>query len=248
MNSVKPGRSLALDAVRGLFVVLMAIYHAFYIAVMFGMSGIDLYAGWWWLFPRGIAAGFIFLSGWSLEAKRERGGRFGDYARRALRLALPAACVSAVSAVMFGRSWVFFGILHLLALSALVSWPFLGRPRLALVSGILAMAAGLMLGRYRWDWPWLAWLGFRPSHLYPADYLPLLPWFAWCLFGMAAKRLSVPLIKHPARRLPSGSFLSMPIGALAFLGRHSLSVYLSHLPALYGIFWLLSYLKQASYH
>ncbi len=232
------GRSVALDALRGALVLFMAAYHAVYVAVLFGLSAVDLWHGFWWLFPRAIAAGFIALSGWSLAVKREGGAPFRSFLKRALRLALPAACVSAVSMLMFGDSWVFFGVLHLLALSSILAWPFLGRPVAGLVAGGLVLAAGLILGPYRWDGAWLAWLGFRPEGLYPADYLPVLPWFAWCLFGASIRTMAA---RSLSRRFstPAGP-AAIPLRALAFLGRHSLAFYLAHLPVLYGLGWLVS--------
>jgi len=233
-------RSQTLDIIRGALVVLMVVFHAAYIASMYGLATVDLGSGFWWIFPRGIAAGFVAVSGWSLASKRERGGRLGDYVRRAARLAIPALAVSLVSFVALGRNFVFFGVLHLLAVSSVLAWPLLGRPALALAAGILVFAAGLILGPVRFDWPWLAWLGFRPSGLYPADYLPLLPWFAWVAFGSAARDLASAWLSRRPR--PDQAPWSPPraLRPLAFLGRHSLWAYLIHLPLLYGLGWLVA--------
>lgn len=237
-------RSRTLDALRGWLVFLMIIYHAAYIGVMQGIAAIELYTGFWWLFPRAIAAGFIALSGWCLDAKKAGGATYGYFARRAARLALPALCVSAASLIMFGSgSFVFFGILHALALSSLLAWPLLGRPALALAAALAALAAGLALGPLRFDWPYLAWLGFRPRGLYPVDYLPLLPWFAWAAFGAAAHGLFRRLPARPSRPEPrrspraKGALAAARaiVRALAFMGRHSLIIYLAHLPLLFGL-------------
>jgi len=242
-------RSPGLDALRGAFVLLMIVYHAAYIGVMQGILSLELYTGFWWLFPRAIAAGFIALSGWSLDAKKNAGAPYGYFARRAARLALPALCVSAASLIMFGRgSFVFFGILHALALSSLLAWPLLGRPALALAAALAALAAGLALGPLRFGWPYLAWLGFRPRGLYPVDYLPLLPWFAWTALGAAAHALSgrlSPLLRPPRQitlvpsrdtgRNDAHGAAGRIVTTLAFLGRHSLIIYLAHLPLLFGL-------------
>ncbi|MFH2116389.1 MAG: heparan-alpha-glucosaminide N-acetyltransferase [Spirochaetota bacterium] len=236
------GRSLVLDAIRGILVILMVIYHAAYISVMSGLLDFELYTGFWWIFPRTIAAGFMTVSGWSLAGKKARGSGFRSFLVRAGRLAVPALAITVISAFMFHKGFVFFGILQLLAASSILAWPFLGRPVLALAAGLTVMAGGLMLGGQRFDWPYLAWLGLRPSGLYPVDYLPILPWFAWCLFGAAAGDL---VIRHGLVRVDGTSWQAVILGPLAYAGRHSLTIYLVHLPALYGLGSLLALLTRS---
>jgi uncharacterized membrane protein len=224
----------------------MILYHAAYVSVLSGLVHFELYEGFWWIFPRTIAAGFIALSGWSLAGKRDRGSGFKAFLVRAGRLAIPALGITVVSAVMFQRSFVFFGILHLLAASSVLVWPFLGRPALALAAGIAVMGGGIALGGQRFDWPYLAWLGFRPASLYPVDYLPLLPWFAWCLFGAAAKDLVLRQVQVGNQDTPRVPTWQGPFwGALVSVGRHSLIIYLAHLPVLYGLASLLALLIRS---
>jgi uncharacterized membrane protein len=256
---------MPLDAIRGGLVILMAIYHAAYTAVITGLASLELYEGFWWLFPRTIAAGFIVISGWSLAGKKARGSTFRTFLVRAGRLAVPALAITAISAFMFGKGFVFFGILHLLAASSILAWPLLGRPGPAVASACLVLGGGLLLGSQRYDWPYLAWLGFRPSGLYPVDYLPLLPWFAWCLFGAAARDLMhkrrngrSPTL-HPVPSTASrtvtatcpdtvtgvASPLVAVLDPLAWAGRHSLEIYLVHLPVLYGLASLIARLTRS---
>ena len=248
MNTV---RSQVLDAIRGGLVILMVIYHGAYIAVLTGLSSLELYQGFWWIFPRTIAAGFVAVSGWSLAGKKARGSPFNSFLARAVRLALPALAITVISAVVFRKGFVFFGILHLLAASSILLWPFLGRPVPAIATGLAVMAGGLVLGNQRFDMFYLAWLGFRPAGLYPVDYLPLLPWFAWGLFGAGARELLSRLgtKTYPdsgAKNLRTRKF-SVPgmLKPLQYAGRYSLPIYLIHLPALYGLALLLARLIKA---
>lgn len=244
----RPGpvkRDPRLDALRGAFVVLMAAYHAAYIGVQTQLWDIQLYEGFWWLFPRFIAAGFLAISGWSMAIAGPVGIRRA--LRRAARLALPAAAVSAASFLMYGpESFVAFGVLHCLAASALLVAPLVGRPAAALAAGVAALGAGLALGGLRFDFFWGLWLGLRPAGYYPVDYLPLLPWLAWPAFGVAARGLLARLApgagdRGAASLGPDAAFAALAsvggraAAALAFLGRRSLFVYLAHLPALYGL-------------
>lgn len=240
-----PQRSIRIDVIKGALVLLMIIYHACYIAVMFGLSTIDLYHGFWWLFPRFIAASFVTVSGWNLAGKRLRGGTFADSAGRAARLGLVALVISAVTWPVFGTGFVFFGIIHLLALSSILAYPLLGRPALALALGAACLAGGWVLGPMRFAWPWLAWLGLRPTTLYPADYLPLVPWFGFVAFGAAAHDISAKANRVGPELSPGLSLKpAVPIRAVAALGKHSLVVYLAHLPLLYGLGWAIHALIQ----
>ncbi len=237
-----PRRSFTTDAVKGGFVAAMIVYHSFYVAEMYGLADLELFSGFWWLFPRTIAGGFVAISGWNLAAKKARGAGLGGFARRAATLGLVALAISAVTWPVLGKSFVFFGVIHLLALSSILAYPLLGRPALAIAVGVAAGAAGLALGGMRFSFPWLAWLGLRPAGLYPADYLPLAPWFAFVALGAAARdvvarRRGATLtaaVAHDEARRPA------PIRLLAAMGRRSLYVYLIHLPLLYGLGWLAS--------
>jgi len=64
------------------------------------------------------------------------------------------------------------------------------------------------------------------------DYVPLFPWMGVLFLGIALGHLLVRSDFRaiaPLARLPRG---------LAWLGRHSLAVYLLHQPVLFGVLWL----------
>ncbi len=252
-NRGMPQRSIAIDVLKGILVILMVAYHACYVAVLFDLARIELYKGFWWIFPRIIAAGFIAVSGWNLAGKKSRGSRFRGFAERALRLGLVAIAISAVTWPMFGKSFVFFGIIHLLAVSTVLAYPFLGRPLPAIAAAGACAASGLALGTVRFGFHWLAWLGFRPATLHPVDYLPLLPWFAFALAGAAAHDFAHRLGEHRPgeHHVDAGIADKTPrkpawaLAMLAAIGKWSLAVYLSHLPLLYGLGWILSHVMPS---
>jgi len=229
-----------IDILRGLALVAMAFYHLMYDLVLFERVRLPFWEGFWWWLPRCVAAVFVLLAGLAQELRRTReGAEYGRFLARGLRLLGVAACVSAVSFLAFGpRSFVFFGVLHLVAFATLVSWPLLGRPAFSAVLGLLVLAAGLALGERRYPGLSLAWLGLRPEGYSPADYLPVLPWYAWFLFGTA---LAAVLFPKGERRWKPPVFWTNapPARLLAWLGRHTLVIYLVHLPALYGLVWVI---------
>jgi uncharacterized membrane protein len=120
---------------------------------------------------------------------------------------------------------VIFGILHFIGLSVIIGY-FFARFRFKnLLMGIAAIVAGLFLHTMFFDFPWLLWLGLKPSGFYTIDYFPLLPWFGVFLFGLFLGNRFYPEGKR-GFRFPE--FDSGFVKILCFLGRHSLVIYLLH--------------------
>ncbi len=75
-------------------------------------------------------------------------------------------------------------------------------------------------------------IGITHPGFFSADYFPLVPFFFMYLAGRG--------LYHPVEKgwLPDRLYHLKP-GVLAFIGRHSLLIYLVHQPLLLGILWLL---------
>ncbi|MBU0936739.1 MAG: DUF1624 domain-containing protein [Spirochaetes bacterium] len=255
-KSVKPrkNRLPLIDQLRGLAVIGMVLFHALYMLVMQGLLVLDLWSGFWWWFARGVAALFVLLAGWSMSAKKQNGSDWRFITRRVGILGAAALLVSLVTIIAFGPQYfVFFGVLHLLAVGSIVGWPLANHSRTALFTGLAVLVLGLWLGSLRFDFVWLAWLGLRSSKLRPMDYLPLLPWFAWLCFGMAAYPYTRLLAAKPStvqqaapasKAGPGRATATAAKRCLEWLGQHSLLIYLVHLPLLYGLSLLLAALLR----
>jgi uncharacterized membrane protein len=230
-----------IDALRGLCVVVMIVYHTLFNLADFGFTDMDFSGGFPWYFARVFASIFMLIAGLSLTLRSGRKGMaFSGYAKRGGTLFAIGLCFTAVSYFVLGpRFFVLFGVLHLVGLSTILSFPLLKRPRLSFALGCAVLAAGLILGKYRFPFYWLSFLGFRPEGYYPVDYLPILPWMSYILFGISLGNLLYPGGK---RRFPVPELSRLwPIRAFAFLGRHSLPIYVAHLPVIYGVLELMSH-------
>ena len=227
-----------IDALRGLALLLMVWYHLTYDLVLFGLVNLSFWEGFWWWLPRCIAASFILLAGLALALRESRGkAGYQPFVIRGMKLLGLAALITLVSYIALGpRQFVFFGVLHLIAFATLASYPLARRPMAAAALGVPVLIAGFFLSERRYPGLSLAWLGFRPEGRFPADYLPVLPWYAWFLFGIA---LAAAFFPDGRRRFvpPHALTAAAPFRALAWLGRHTLVIYLIHLPALYAIVW-----------
>ncbi|MEO5336678.1 MAG: DUF1624 domain-containing protein [Magnetospirillum sp. WYHS-4] len=227
-----PSRLPLLDVMRGLALLLMASYHLAWDLVYFGLADIPLFSAPAWIFyPRFIAALFLFIVGIGLALWWRAGANRARYLRR---LGLVSACAGIITLATwaaFPAQYVFFGILHCIALSSLAALPFLrGSPRTAVAGGLLCLAAPWLFAAPIFDAPALLWLGLATLRPSTVDYVPLFPWVGWVLLGTAAGRWNLV----PTGGLPR--FLIPP----AWLGRHSLAVYMLHQPLLFGLVYLIA--------
>jgi uncharacterized membrane protein len=143
-------------------------------------------------------------------------------------IAASAILVSIGSYLAFPRTFITFGILHAIAVSSVLARPLLGYPRLALILGVAIITLGVTVQLPLFDRPWLNWVGLMTHKPATEDYVPLFPWFGAVLVGIAlgaAMPRLQPLLAKADRWSPSG---------LAWLGRHSLIIYLVHQPLLLG--------------
>jgi uncharacterized membrane protein len=238
------GRLQAVDLARGLALVAMAVYHftwdlEFFGYVPPGMTGV----GGWKIFARCIAASFLFLVGVSLVLAHGRGIRWHGFWRRLAMVGGAALAISAATYLAMPETFIFFGILHQIALASVLGLAFLRLPpavTILVAAGIIA--APFLLRSEVFDHPALWWVGLSATIPRSNDYVPLFPWFGPVLMGMAAGRIGIST--GVFARLAEFRF-GTPFRPLFFIGRHSLAFYLVHQPVLIGSLWLFSQLFPA---
>ncbi|NBN77061.1 DUF1624 domain-containing protein [Microvirga tunisiensis] len=230
-----------LDALRGIALLAMGIYHLSWDLLWFGVVDWPVDTGMGWrAFAAAIAATFLFLAGVSLSLAHGGGIRWRPFWRRLLVIVAAAAAVSAGTWYVLGDGMVRFGILHAIAASSLVALPFTRlHPAAAALAGAGVLALPALAAGPAFDGPLWLWTGLGDPGVASVDYVPLAPWTGATLLGVAAGLLlqrARPLMML-ARRWQPGSRAGR-LGVLA--GRHSLAVYLLHQPVLFGSLWLLA--------
>lgn len=229
-----------MDAARGIAVLMMVFYHLMYDLGFLGFTYVAFTPPYEVLFDAfQIATAGLFLSlvGVSLSISSGRYERqtgrpypFGHLAKRGLRIFAWGLLVSAVTRLAVGPIYVRFGILHFIGVSIVVAYPFLRHPRLCLPIAAVVLVLGMFLGRFEVGFPWLLWLGLAPAGQEYVDYFPLLPWFSIVLGGVFLGHRLYPEGRRAFNLANSGGTWSWR--CLAFLGRHSLLIYLTHQPVL----------------
>jgi len=226
------------DALRGVAIILMALFHLSWDLSFLGLAQIRMSANPWPWFSRIIATMFLSLVGISLTisyARSTRGHTFGKYVRRGLKVFGFGLVITLATYLFIPREFVVFGILHMIGFSIVAAYLFLprGRRYLSLALGIAFLGVGIYLNRQVTTSPWLIWIGIPQLGRPMADWYPVLPWFGLVLLGITAGHSLYP---RGRRRFALPDWTSAPVvRQLSFLGRHSLLIYLVHQPILLAI-------------
>ena len=235
-----------IDIARGIALIAMAIYHFGWDLEFFGyMAAATTAQGGWKLFARCIASSFLFLVGFSLILAHGRSIRWQAMGLRFLQIAAAAAAISAVTWYLSRDNFIFFGILHQIALASVLGLVFLRFPPiLTLIVAAFIITAPLYARSDIFNHPALQWVGLSTATLHSTDYVPLFPWFGAVLCGMAAARI---FERFDWMKLLVGGvrprFLEKP---LTFIGKHSLAFYLIHQPMLILLVFGLSHIAPPS--
>jgi uncharacterized membrane protein len=233
------GRWPVLDAARGVAIVAMVLYHFAWDLSFFQLIDTDVVGHpAWQMFARTIAASFLTLVGISLVLAHRRGVRWTSFWRRVGVIAAAALAITVVTWFAFPDEYIFFGILHCIAVSSVLALPFLRAPTIVLAGAAVFCFAALFLFTHPGlDGPLLDWLGLGARLPMTNDYVPVFPWFGFVLLGLCAGRRVLPLT---ARTSPESSMWSTPFAqALIWSGRRSLVIYLVHQPILLGALFLI---------
>ena len=232
-----------IDALRGAAIVWMTVFHFCFDLNMFGWIHQDFLQDPFWTRQRtAIVSLFLFCAGLGQAVAHAQGQGWPRFRRRWAQVAGCALLVTAGSWFMFPKSFIYFGVLHGIAVMLVIArltagwgawlWPA------GLVAILLPMAALPLHAAFGdlhvLNERWLNWIGLVSLKPVTQDYVPLLPWLGVMWWGMAAGQW---LLKHRSDSLRGP--IPPALAPLAWLGRWSLTWYMLHQPVMIGTLMLL---------
>lgn len=238
------------DALRGVAMVWMTVFHFCFDLNHFAYLRADFYNDPVWTWQRTLIVSlFLFCAGIGQAIAVAQGQSWLRFWRRWAQVVGCAALVTLGSWWMYPQSFIYFGVLHGIALMLLIvrltaGWGvhlwWLGALAIAFkfIAAYALSTEALAHFSEMLNAPQLNWLGLITRKPVTEDYVPLVPWLGVMWWGVAAGarwcRLAGALLSRP---LPG--FLQ----PFVVLGRWSLSYYMLHQPlligALMGLVWLL---------
>jgi uncharacterized membrane protein len=230
-------RFAGIDALRGFAVAQMIVYHFIYDLNYFGwlhfaMTRDQPWIGW----RTAIVTQFLLLVGVSLVLRHAFKPAWSDFWPRWLQIAGAALLVSAGSWWVFHDRFIYFGILHYIAVALILARLLVPLGRVNIGLGIIALLVGLLFKNSLFDPTELNWIGFMTYKPRTEDYVPVFPWLGVTLIGvgLGASWQRAGFAITPALR----GFNAAPPRLLVFLGTWALTVYLVHQPLLLGLLWV----------
>jgi uncharacterized membrane protein len=234
---MKKQRFWEIDTLRGFAIINMIIFNYSFALSYLGILNLNLGLS----YAMAIASTFIFISGISMTLSYNRNSKnfHKRFILRGLKIFGWGLIITIITFLAFPEAFVVFGILHFIGVSIILGQFFLKFKKLNLLLGLLILILGFYLQTFRFDFPWLLWLGFFPTNFYTFDYFPILPWFGVTLLGIF---FGNRLYKKGRRcfKIKDLSNFSV-VKLLTFLGRKSLLIYLLHQPVLILILLLLGF-------
>lgn len=232
-------RIIWLDVLKGIAIVMVVAYHLLFDLDQFVGLPIDTTAWYWAVLALPVLAIFVGGAGISLVFSRDH-KTYRVFLQKTIKstayLFVCAGAVTAITWYLFPDDVILFGVLHLIAVSRLLGMFFVGAPVVALLVGCAIFLATPVIAHIPVTTKLFVWLGCAPDNFSSLDYFPLFPWFGIFCIGMFFGHFLLRYGRH--REKSEETSRGRVTRACAFLGRHTLVIYLFHQPLIISILWV----------
>jgi len=228
-------RLQSIDVLRGIAILGVVVFHFVwdldYAGIFVGLAGHPA----WLMFGRTLAGTFMFLVGVSLVLAHAQHMRWRSFVRRLLVIVVSAVLITALTYAFFPGNFVYFGILHAIAAATLIGVPFLRfHPIIPTAIGLAILLLPWLVNSAAFDTRWLAWIGFADTPPPSNDYVPIFPWVGLTLIAIGVTKAALSSNLY-CRISQLESHKNGGFSPFAWMGRHSLVIYLIHQPVLLAV-------------
>jgi len=238
-------RFIELDLIRGFALMFMIVLHLMWDLDYFGI--LSLNAGF---YQSNVIVQVLFFSivgvCQSLKSDKEpqtlqeRRRKTLKIAKRGLMILGCGMILTIATLIVMPDRPIFFGVLHCIGISILLSIPLIRLKEKAILIGLPCIIGGIALGSINVPNPGYLQLiiGLHPANImnYTIDYFPLLPWFGVTMLGVSIGSL---LYRNNTRQFKFPELSTTRFTKFcSWCGRHTLSIYLVHQPVIAGVLYL----------
>ncbi len=228
-----------IDGLRGFAIAQMVAYHFCYDLNYFGWTNlpIGLSLGWE-IWQVSILSIFLLLTGISLVLRDALKPSWQDFWRRWIQIAASALAVSLGSYWIFPESYIFFGILHFIAIALILGRLVLSLGAYNLILGILVIVIAQKVSHPIFNPPILSCIGLATQEPFTQDFVPIFPWLGVVLLGCGFGSI---WRSYDFKRPIWIALLTQSIPRFSiWAGKHSLAIYLIHQPILFMLLFAIS--------
>lgn len=243
IHSSSSQRFIEIDMLRGIAIILMIFGHICWDLDYFGLVPIN--SGIYSILQSTVPPTFFLLVGISLVVSKKKIENMtlkdeNKYYRRlifrGLKILGLGMILTILTLLFIPEKPVFFGVLHCIGLSVILSAPFLKYRKYNLLIALIILFASLIVQEYNVENPTIFHLavGLHQINIwsYTVDYFPLLPWFGVCLLGVVIGDF-LYFGNERKFKMPDLSRYK-PAKIFQWCGQHSLMIYLVHQPIIAG--------------
>ena len=191
------------------------------------------------LFAQSVGASFLIISGISSRLLYLSDHFIAKFLKRFVKLLFICIVITSVTFFFDKNSYIFFGILHLLATCSVLGLLLNLVNNNLILFFFFILSLVLSLSGISFNLPnYLSWIGFNKEVPVTNDFYPLFPWITFYLFGLwvfQPVRSFLGKYRKKITNLPNDNSV---FRFLQFLGRNSLTVYILHQPIFFSLFFI----------
>ena len=217
----------------------MIVYHFFWDLGYFNFVEIErITQGFPLLIAQCIGASFLIISGISSGLSKNSNNFISKFFTRLSILVIISSIITFVTFLVDQNSFIFFGILHLLAACSIISLLLIRVRNNNILFFLFVFSIILSFSNLTYDFPrYISWLGFNKEVPITNDFYPLFPWVSFYLFGLwVCEPLKFYHKKYIENSIIYHYQNSYIYKGLQFLGRNSLPIYILHQPIFFSLF------------